>query len=201
MACLEEKLRRIPALARIISGALNPLFVSAFVFGGLVWGLPDPVPARTTWLLVALLFGTIVPLLYVVGLRLKGSITSLLIPVRRQRTGPLLVGLLSYLCGLVVLDRAGASGILLVLMGCYAASTALAILINLRWKISLHAVGVWGSFIALWHHLGYGALYLTAIPIGVSWARLRLGAHTPRQLLAGGLLGATTTHLLFFLWF
>ncbi|MSS73696.1 MAG: hypothetical protein EXS64_19745 [Candidatus Latescibacteria bacterium] len=186
--------------AHFISGLLNPISTSALVFWALVSRVHAPVGSRTLWLILGLVFSAVLPLAYVVVLRQKGDISGLLIPDRGQRTRPLLVGIGSYLMGVVALSLAGAPGLLVALMGCYAISTALATLINLRWQISLHAVGAWGTLVALCHGLGYPALYVSPLALGVVWARLRLRAHTPAQLLAGGCLGACITFILLKLW-
>ncbi|OGG47163.1 MAG: hypothetical protein A3F84_11650 [Candidatus Handelsmanbacteria bacterium RIFCSPLOWO2_12_FULL_64_10] len=187
-------------LARLISGLLNPISTSTLVFWAFVSRAPAPAGSRTVWLLLAFVFSTALPLAYLCVLRRRGAVPALLIPDRRQRTRPLIVGIGSYLLGVVALSVADAPGLLVALMGCYAVSTAAAALINLRWKISLHAVGAWGTLVALGYALGYRALYISPLALGVVWARFRLGAHTPAQLLAGGSLGACMTFILLKLW-
>lgn len=193
-------LRGTETFARLISALLNPMFVSTFVFWILISNTSGSARSRTIWLIVASIFSTALPLAYVLALRLRGDISGLLIPDRQQRTRPLLVGLGSYLMGVIALSAAGAPGLIVALMGCYASNTAMAVLINLRWKISLHAIGIWGPFVALCYGMGYRAFYLSPLPIGVAWARLRLRAHTPTQTLAGGGLGAVMTFIQLELW-
>lgn len=187
-------------LARLISGLLNPIFTSTLVFWAFTSQVQAPARSRTVWLAVAFVFSTALPLTYVLVLRQKGDIPALLIPDRQQRTRPLLAGIGSYLLGVIGLSIADAPGLLVALMGCYATSAAAAALINVRWKISLHAVGAWGTLAALCYGLGYRALYASPLALGVVWARLRLRAHTPAQLLAGGGLGACITLILLKLW-
>jgi membrane-associated phospholipid phosphatase len=187
-------------LARLISGLLNPISTSTLVFWAFVSRSPAPAGPRTVWLLLAFVFSTAIPLAYLCVLRRRGDVPALFIPDRRQRIRPLLVGIGSYLLGVVALSLAGAPGLLVALMGCYAASTAAAALVNLRWKISLHAVGAWGTLVALCHALGYRGLYLSPLAFGVIWARFRLGAHTPAQLAAGSSLGMCITFILLKLW-
>jgi len=187
-------------LARFISGLLNPISTSTLVFWAFVSRAPHPAGPRTVWLLLSFVFSTAVPLAYLCALRRRGDIPALFIPDRRQRIRPLLVGIGSYLLGMITLSLARAHGLLVTLMGCYAASTAAAALINLRWKISLHAVGAWGTLVALCHALGYRGLYLSPLALGVVWARLRLGSHTLAQLIGGGSLGAFMTFIILKLW-
>lgn len=187
-------------LARLLSGLLNPISTSPLVFWAFVSRAPGPAGSRTLWLLLAFVFSTALPLAYLWVLRRRGAVPALFIPDRGQRTRPLLAGAGSYLLGVVALSLAGAPGLLVALMGCYAVSTAAAAVINLRWKISLHAVGAWGVFVALCHALGYRALYISPLALGVVWARFRLGAHTPAQLVGGGVLGAFMTFIILKLW-
>ncbi len=187
-------------LARLISGLLNPISTSTLVFWAFVSRASAPTGSWTVWLLLAFIFSTALPLACLFILRRRGEVSALFIPDRRQRTRPLLVGVGSYLLGVVALSFAEAPGLLVALMGCYAASTAAAALISLRWKISLHAVGAWGTLVALCYALGYRALYISPLAFGVVWARFRLGAHTPAQLIAGGSLGACMTFVLLKLW-
>ena len=196
----EIRLRNAEMWARFISSLLNPISTSTLVFWALVSRAHAPVGSRALWLILGFLFSTALPLAYVLFLRRKGDISALLIPDRGQRTRPLLVGTGSYLLGMLALSLADAPGLMVALVGCYALSAATAALINLRWQISLHAVGAWGAIVALCHGLGYPALYASPLALGVVWARRRLRAHTPAQLLAGGCLGACTTFILLKLW-
>ncbi len=64
-------------------------------------------------------------------------------------------------------------------------------MINIFWKISIHCVGVGGATALLFPIAGVGKAWpvmLTVLLVG--WARLRLGAHTVPQVLAGFTLGA-----------
>jgi len=66
-------------------------------------------------------------------------------------------------------------------------------LINLKWKISIHASGITGPATFLFYSFGMIAIpfFLLVLPVG--WARLRLNAHTPAQVLAGATLTVAIT--------
>lgn len=199
-AQLETRFQGAEGVARLISGLLNPISTSTLVFWALVSRAHAPAGSRAVWLILAFVFSTALPMACLIALRQKGDISGLLIPDRQHRTRPLLMGIGSYLLGVVALSLTDAPGLLVALMGCYAIGTATAALINLRWQISLHAIGAWGTFVALWYGLGHRAFYVSPLALGVLWARFRLGAHTPAQLLAGGCLGACMTFILLKLW-
>jgi membrane-associated phospholipid phosphatase len=70
-------------------------------------------------------------------------------------------------------------------------------LINLLWKISVHAASIASvATIALLYSrdLGIG-LWVCALAVG--WARVRTGNHTPMQVLAGFLLAVTMVLVVF----
>ncbi|GLZ78529.1 hypothetical protein Afil01_33360 [Actinorhabdospora filicis] len=69
-------------------------------------------------------------------------------------------------------------------------SAVVCLAITARWKVSVHAAVAAGSAAILTAFYGIvtGPLWLVAV--AVCWSRVRLGAHTPRQVLIGALLGA-----------
>jgi drug/metabolite transporter (DMT)-like permease len=79
----------------------------------------------------------------------------------------------------------------LLLMALISATvmSLLNLLVTIRWKISQHVSGVAMASVLVVGTLGVGALpALLLIPI-VAWARVKLGAHTLAQTVAGGLAG------------
>lgn len=192
--------RNTEALAHLISGLLNPIFTAPLVFGAIISRTPFPAGPRTVWFMTSLAFSALLPMACLLALRLRGDIPALLIPDRGQRTRPLLMGLGCYLMGVAALAKTGAPALVVALMGCYAANAAVAALINLRWKISLHAIGAFGTCVALFYGLGYRALYVSPLAVAVAWARLHLRVHTPAQVIAGGGLGAFMTFIQLKLW-
>jgi membrane-associated phospholipid phosphatase len=181
-------------LAQLLSGLLHPVFLSSFVFGAVIPRLPAPTRSKTAWWLVSALFSTLLPLLLVLILRLGGAISSLRIPERRERFYPLLLGMACYGTGTLALKLSGAPLPVTAVMLCYTDCAAASALLTLRWKISLHALGVWASLTALYVLAGDRALLLGPLALAVSWARIRLAAHTPAEVCAGGCLGALITY-------
>jgi len=73
----------------------------------------------------------------------------------------------------------------------YAANTTLNLAVNRFWRMSVHAFSAAGALSLLTlFYWPEPALAGAAILPAVFWARLRLRAHTPGQLLGGAILGA-----------
>lgn len=185
--------------AKGISGVLNPLAVAAGVLVFLICRSGGPTANRGALLAVSLAFGVVLPVAYVGLLVLRRDVRGFFIPDRERRLRPMFVSILSYAVGFGVLKAMSAPRDLETLMLCYAVSGALVVLLTLRWKVSLHAVGAWGPLAALVFLFGPRALLLLPLPIAVSWARVALRAHSTAEVLAGGGVGFGLTWLVFLL--
>jgi membrane-associated phospholipid phosphatase len=69
--------------------------------------------------------------------------------------------------------------------------------VTLWWKMSIHAGVAGGTALVL--VAVYGPVTLIAAPFALlsCWARVRLSAHTPAQVVAGALVGATIAGTVF----
>ena len=150
---------------------------------------PNFLPILTT----VLIFGTIGPLVLVYLLSRRGIIPDYYASERETRTVPFFGAALSYLLGAVILQSLTAPVIITALMLCYGVNTFIMMIINLKWKISIHASGITGPATFLFYSFGLIAIpfFLLVLPVG--WARLRLRAHTPAQILAGALITIAIT--------
>lgn len=79
-------------------------------------------------------------------------------------------------------------------MFCYGTNTLIVFFINLKWKISVHAMGVAGPAIALMFFTPLGFFLGLLTPL-VMWSRISLKKHTRNQVLAGSVLGYVLTFL------
>lgn len=105
--------------------------------------------------------------------------------------------LASMLGGLALLAVAGAPRDLLAFLLTLLIEAALALLVTLAWKVSLHA---WVSTIgatALVVLYGPVALLLWPVLAGIGWSRVELEDHTLPQVLVGTLLGTLATAAIF----
>ncbi|WP_251953288.1 hypothetical protein [Salinibacter ruber] len=194
-----------------VSYVVSPLALPPLVYGlvlahvgaswaGVAWGAG-----------IGLVFLSVVPLVYVGGMRLQERIASLEIRDRTKRTEPFLVALGANGAALAVvlgIDVAG-RGLLAALVACHALNTTLLVLITTRWKISVHCASVAGavSTLAFVHRHVPGQVLDTG-PAGaavlaggagltglVLWARVRSRAHTPAQAAAGTGMGLVAPYL------
>ena len=157
---------------------------------------------------VSIVFFCLVPLFYVMGMIRAGRAESLEVRDRSARLGPLLVGIVSYAIGAVLLWKT-VEGPALPLIVAFAAlfpiNTAVILLINTQWKISLHMSSLAGfvgvllfTTLTVWRDLPAGVeAALTLATVGplvvlvplLMWARVRVGAHTRAQVIGGALFG------------
>lgn len=121
------------------------------------------------------------------------------IPERTDRNYPLLLVITSYAIGAIALYLLNAPLITTVLMFCYFSNTLAVFFINLRWKISIHSMGVAGPAAALIYVFGLPGMVFTLIIPVVMWSRLYLKEHTLLQVIMGGLLGFLSTTLQIYL--
>jgi hypothetical protein len=193
-------------VAQSLSHAVNPLVLAPLLFGLVLAHLGAPLTEIGWAVSVGLVFMAVLPLAYIVRLLRRRRVRSVEIPERARRRGPLLVSVAAYLGALAVLYTTAetAAALLAVLAGLHAGNTALILVVTLRWKISIHTTAL-GGFISMllfvaqtpWPRLALEAALFT--PGAVSglllllgalvWARVRLGAHTAAQAVAGALFG------------
>lgn len=147
---------------------------------------------------VCAIFAGILPSLLVLSLlkkRSSGKKIDMDIPERTDRHYPLILVIITYIIGTIVLYALNAPAITTVLMFCYFSNTLILFLINLYWKISIHAMGVAGPSVALIYVFGpLGLVFSPIIPL-VMWSRLYLKKHTFFQVIIGALLGLSLTAL------
>jgi hypothetical protein len=127
-----------------------------------------------------------------------GIIKSVYIEEQRERNFPLLLGSLIYFGTFYLLrNREVPVFILLFLLGAIL-GILISLVVNIRWKISLHMIGIGGLCGAIsvvmylqqdGNPLLLSVVFLVAGLLGT--ARLYLNAHTPAQILAGFLTGFT----------
>ncbi len=184
-------------IAQIISALSTPMIFAALAFTILLL-IINPVSIGLI-LVVTIFFGTFFPILIIFSLYKLGKVKDMDVSEKEKRNTPFLAVVLSYIIGTVVLVGIGTPPIVSALMFCYATNTIIASIINLRWKISVHAIGVAGPFTCLTYYLGlvYSLFFVLIIPVG--WARLKLKAHTVEQVIAGFILFVPITLIQLFL--
>ncbi len=179
-------------IARWVSHGLNPAGVALAVWGG--WGLLYPQDRHLA--LLGVLFYAVLPATSILYMMRTGRIDALYPHLRAQRNGLLLVGAVSYGVGSLALYAADAPTLLLAAGISFTAATLMVFFVNLRWKISIHCVGVGGAAGLLLLAFGLERAWPCLLAAGlVTWARLHLRAHTPLQVAAGLALGSGVSAL------
>jgi membrane-associated phospholipid phosphatase len=178
--------------ASMISLVFNPAVIAAFTFLILLYPLRD-IQAFLSLVGICITFGTLVPLVMMCQLSRRGLISDFYVSEKEERARPFAGAIASYVVGSIALLLVRAPTIVTALMLCYVGNTVIMMLITLRWKISVHASGIAGPTTALVYGVGIWTAVFFALLFPVGWARLRLKAHTPWQMLAGALVTVTAT--------
>ena len=141
------------------------------------------------WGLLAAAFAGVIPFAFIVARVIAGRLTDHHVGLREQRFLPLTVCIGSLLTGLALLGAAGASREMVAVVAAMGAGLATAIVITLRYKISVHALTAAGAAVIL--AVVFGPVLLLTVPVAaaVCWARVRLGDHTTAQVASGAVAG------------
>jgi hypothetical protein len=184
-------------VARLVTEVLAPASFAAVMPLVVAWWSASSLVEAVGWWLVAVVFTTVVPMVFVVRAVRRGRLTDHHIGVREQRPVPLLFGMASVGAGLGLLVAGNAPPELVALVASMVGGLVVSLLVTLRWKISLHT-GVAAGSVAILALLFGPALLGLAVVVGlVGWARVRLCDHTAAQAAAGAALGAVVAAALF----
>jgi membrane-associated phospholipid phosphatase len=186
--------------AVIISYIFHPLWMPLLVFGLAMWVDPYLIAQRAVvpFIAIVLSVNVLAPGASIWIMVKRGMVSSKEIPGRKERLGPFIVVATYYFITYWFLrPRTMILSEPLVAMFCAVwVALVLTILINLKWKISVHMLaqgGMIGCLAALskLHFLNIGPLLIFLILIAgwVGFSRLYLQAHTHAQVYAGFLLG------------
>jgi len=171
--------------AKIISFVFDGSFISVPIFIIICMIVVEDKMAALSWALLCILFGMIIPFMYIFLLYRKNKIYDIHIPEKNKRIKPLLFTLLSYITGLIVLYLLDAPLFLKVIFILTIISASVYTLITYYWKISMHASYI--TFVVITFNILLGPwmlLLLPLIPI-VGWARIKAKRHTKPQVLTG----------------
>jgi hypothetical protein len=170
--------------------------------------LPSSFAFENAWKIMAWIAAStiLLPAVMVFFFRVSGLISSWRMEEQKERNWPLLSGALIYLASFYVVHDTGFPFFVrLFLLGAIL-GILISLLINLRWKISLHMIGIGGlcggmTMLMLLQENGSPVILFTIFICAgmLGTARLFLNAHSPQQVFAGFITGFTTQFLLVFL--
>jgi len=182
--------------AKIISYLFIPpinLLITFFVLSNQIYIDSE---LKFTTILIALIFGLILPISVFVYLRFKGKIINDDATVKGERTLPYIIGTGLAINALVLAYIFELHPLIIALWFAYIVIQLAMIIINLYWKISAHLIGIGIPFATFYFLFQSDVIYLILIPIIVGWARLTLKVHTPMEVIAGFLLGILPTYFI-----
>jgi len=195
----DERAGAADRLARVLTEVLSPAVLVAVALLAVAWASADSALSALIMGVIAAAAASFLPIAYILrGVR-RGSWTDRHVGDRAQRTLPLLVCLGSTVSGTAALAAVGAPRDLLALIACMAVALVVVTPITLlaRWKISIHALVAAGVAVTFTSVFGLALLPGWPLAAAVGWSRVRLGDHTAAQVLAGALVGACATGLLY----
>jgi len=189
-------------IAKLFSNVFSPFSVAAIVCVAFSWLSPIGIglflsPFSSTMIgLATLCILPFLPIAY--GVR-RGQI-DLDVSDLKKRVPLYLPGLASYAIGTSVFWILNSKVMFVIALAylCVASST---FMITLVWKISTHTAGVAGPITALVFVFGPWILPLHALSIVMVWSRVKLGAHTLDQAVAGLLVAIAVTSCVYFLFY
>jgi hypothetical protein len=188
-------------LARIISMLCHPMLIatwSLLILFNMEVFFAAAVPAKARWMIIILVFITtgLLPALTALLMARLGIISSAKMNQREERLWPFVITALFYYLAYYLLKQLDISAIYVVVMLGAFTSVVLALVVSTLWKISVHMIGMGGmtgAFTALSLQLMLDIPLLIVVLIAMSgltgFARLKLQAHTPLQVLAGYISG------------
>ncbi|HMV10020.1 MAG TPA: hypothetical protein PK325_10235 [Cyclobacteriaceae bacterium] len=192
-------------LARIISYVFHPLLMGTYLFLIMALLLPAalyPINADSQLKFVGIYFvmSFLLPALMISMMKMFGSVKSLMMQNRQERVFPFFMILVLYATFTYMLtyqNRIGLEDNIFRFILIIDALVLISFLITLFYKVSVHAIGIAGLagiLLPLNQQSDNQLLFWTTIGVVVlagvvMSARLQLHAHTPRQILVGGLAG------------
>jgi len=186
--------------AQIVSFVFHPLLLTTYLVLLLGWWMPAMLLVRQEHLLtfVAFIFGItfVLPALNVLVFRQVGLIVSWKMGTKQERILPFIFNSIVYmLIAILLIYRVHLSTNFAKLMLIIAVLAATGTLCTLFLKVSIHSLG-WAGLVGIVLPLNsaiHGTLLPTAVLIVIAGlvmsARLKLNAHTPREVMIGGLAG------------
>ncbi len=196
-------------IARIISTVFHPILIPTIglliIFDTSTYVSYTMTLALKQFVLMLIVMTTlIIPLLITLMLLNKGVISSIYMEKQKERNIPYLVSLAFYFFMLYMLFKVPVPKIIYQFAIGATLSVLLAFIINLKWKISAHMIGIGGLT---------GALFSIAILLNANitvyivstlilsglmgTSRLALSAHTPSQVYSGFFLGVICQVMIF----
>lgn len=194
--------------ARVLSVIFHPLFIPTYFFLFLSWALPaslEPISheLQGKFLIFIFLVTCVLPLLNVGIFMTFGTITSFAMPERRERLLPFAFIAVIYIAVTYLFHlhaRMNLNDNFLKFMVIIDMLVVIATIATFFFKVSVHSVTIWGLIgilvplnkISEVNTIFYPTLGVIALAGFIMAARLETGAHNPREVMLGAVLGLAT---------
>jgi membrane-associated phospholipid phosphatase len=182
------------SIARIISLLLVPPSFTLIIFLIFALHLETEQTKAIVTILVAAVLGFAAPIILFLTFRKKELIVDIDASLKEERTIPMTISLSFFIAGLFILIIFEVNIISIAFWFCYISNTLITILINKRWKISVHTMGAAGSLAAMIFVFGPLTLLVVIFPVLVGWSRIQLKCHTLAEVFGGGILAFLSTY-------
>ncbi len=195
--------------ARVISVILHPMLLSTYAIV-ILFNLPAyfslMIPVHAKWMIgvFVLIITGLLPLFLTFIMSKTGIIRNIILQEREERIWPFLITALFYYLAYYLLNRLELSPVYTLFMLGAFISVVAGLMISFFWKISAHMIGMGGlvgAFTGLSVTLIIDMPLLIVLLILLSgftgFARLKLTAHSPAQILSGFLTGFVILFLIF----
>ncbi|HEY1039042.1 MAG TPA: hypothetical protein VGF30_06530 [Bacteroidia bacterium] len=191
--------------AKAISYLFHPLFVAVYGFSIILFSdnyfsYFFSIRIKLLLLAITLSFTCFLPVFNLYILKRLKLISSLYLDNGKERTFPYIITSLFYLGMAYLIKDFQIPGVFISFLIAAALCIFLTALINLKWKISAHMMGLGGlsgSILAVSLILGQSFLLWFCVIVAAAgftgFARLRLNAHNPSQVYIGYTVGMFTT--------
>ena len=181
-------------IAVLLSDIFIPPTWSILVFWSLSIKLGESFWQIVLWGTTGTLFTAIIPVVYVKWLQKRGMVTHKHIPLRSQRYGTYLLSLFLLILTLDLFYVFKAPPFFLAAISASVGNTIAIFIVNFFWKISAHMMGTAGPLVILTMTFGWLVVPLYLFLFLIGWSRIFLKAHTPAQVVWGGLAGLFLTY-------
>ncbi len=188
-------------IASFISWILHPMLMPTYALlliftqdAFFVLLLPERVKLILTGLVVSNTL--LVPLIFIWMMKKRGIISSYQMPERGERSFPFAVTGLFYFATWYMMNSLGLPQLYYLFVIGGAALIIISLIINLFWKISIHAIGIGGltgGFTGLNYLMAVDSVLLILVLVLLSglvgYARLKLNTHNQAQVYVGFAVG------------
>lgn len=177
------------AAARLISEVLAPWVIVLVLPVGVAWEATHSPAESLLWALVVGMTSSVLPMLVIVWGARSGRWDGHHVRNREGRFVPFLALIVLTLAGLALLVLGDAPWPMVALDLSMILSLLVTGAITAKWKISLHAAVAAGAVAIATTYVPV-LWVLFALVVGIGWSRVKVGDHTPSQVVAGAALGA-----------